>query len=159
MDRGQAAHDRVVANLDMSGECPVVRKNDCVPNHAIVSDMAVSEKVSAIADAGFARASRAAIYRDEFPKRILVADFQIRSARPDTSDPGFADQSNCRRKFIPGPGRHRAAQSHVILEPAIPAKDDSGPDDAIRSDDCAGSNFRLCIHDGGRVDLHILIDP
>ena len=54
MDRGQSAHDRVIANLDVPGERAVVRKNDRIAHGAIVADVAVSEKISAIADACFA---------------------------------------------------------------------------------------------------------
>ena len=53
MDRGQSTHDRVVADLHMAGERSVVRKNDFIADGAIVPDVAVGEKISAVADACF----------------------------------------------------------------------------------------------------------
>ena len=44
----------LIADLHMPGERAVVRKNDVVPNRAIVPDVAVGEKISAVADARFA---------------------------------------------------------------------------------------------------------
>ena len=77
MHRGQPAHDGVIADLHMPGERSVIRKNYPVAHVAIVTDVAVSQKIPAIADARFSFARCAAIDRDEFAKRIFVADLQI----------------------------------------------------------------------------------
>jgi len=50
MDRGQTAHDRVVTDLDVPGESSVIGKYDRVADLAVMTDMAVSEKISAVAD-------------------------------------------------------------------------------------------------------------
>ena len=49
-----------------------------VANSAIVSDMAVREKISGVANPRLAFAGRAAIHGDEFAKRVFVTDLQIR---------------------------------------------------------------------------------
>src|SRR5207302_6893902 len=78
MDGGEPAHHSVVANLDVAGERPVIRKDNFVSNRAIVTDVTVGEKISATADLGLAVAFRASIHGHEFAKCIFVADFQIR---------------------------------------------------------------------------------
>ena len=47
----QSADDRVIADLDVTGECSVVRENHLVANCAVVPDVRVGEEVSAAADA------------------------------------------------------------------------------------------------------------
>ena len=74
----EAAHYRVVSHLNVTGQCAVIGKNYVVAHAAIVPDMAISEKISAVADSRFAFARCAAVYGHEFAKRVFVADFQIR---------------------------------------------------------------------------------
>src|SRR5215471_7228138 len=78
MHGGEAAHYGIVSHLNVAGQCAVIRENDTVANGAIVSDMTVREKISGVADPRFALARCAPIYSNEFAKRVLVADFQIR---------------------------------------------------------------------------------
>src|SRR5258708_37323813 len=74
----KASHYRVVSNLNVSGQCAVVGENDVVANSAIVPDMTVREVISAVTDPRFTFACCAPIYRNEFAKRVFVADLQIR---------------------------------------------------------------------------------
>ena len=71
----EASHYRVVSNLNVSSQCAVVGENDVVADAAVVPDMTVCEKISAVADPRFAFARRAPIYRNEFSKRVFVANF------------------------------------------------------------------------------------
>src|SRR5712691_1236452 len=74
----QSANDRVVADFDMPCQCSVVRKDNFIANFAVVSDVAVGEKRSTVADLCFSFARRAAADGNEFAKRIFIADLQIR---------------------------------------------------------------------------------
>ncbi len=107
MDRGQAAHDRVVADLDVPGQGSVVGKNDRVADRAIVADVAVGEKISAIADARFARAGRAAVHGDKFAERIFVADLEICRLALIFQILGLLADRAVGIKFVPRAGRHR----------------------------------------------------
>src|SRR6266699_3221820 len=73
----ESAHDRVIAHLNMPGESAIVREHHRIADCAIVADVTVSEKISAIANARFAIAFGAAIDRAKFAERIFVANFQI----------------------------------------------------------------------------------
>src|SRR6266536_6398567 len=73
----EAAHYRVVSDLNVAGQCAVIRENDVIANSAIVSDMTVREKISGVADLRFTFARCAPIDRNEFAKRVFVADLQI----------------------------------------------------------------------------------
>ena len=155
MDRSETTNDRVVADRDVSGECPVIGKNDGIADRAIVADVAVSEKIPAITNARLACAGCAAIDGDKFPERIFIADFKIsRFALIFQILCLLADRA-VSVEFIPRAGPQRPTKCDVMLQPAIRPQDHSGRDDAIRPDNCAGADFRLRIHDGGRVDLHI----
>src|SRR5205823_13100891 len=77
MHSGEAAHDGMISYLTMAAQRAVIRKDTAVAHGAIMTDMTVSEKVSAIADSRFAFARCAAMRRHEFTKRVFVADFQI----------------------------------------------------------------------------------
>jgi hypothetical protein len=61
----------------VAAQCAVIGKDDVISNGAIMPNMTVSEKISAIADARFALAGRTAVYSYIFAKRVFVADFQI----------------------------------------------------------------------------------
>ena len=74
----EASHYRVVSNVNVSGQCAVIGKNDVVANSAIVSDMTICEKISVVADPRFAFAGCAAVHGHEFAKRVFVADLKIR---------------------------------------------------------------------------------
>ena len=82
MHGGESAHHRVIPHLNVAAQCAVVRENDAITHGAIVADMTVSEKVSAIADPRLAFARRAAMSRYEFAKCVFVADFQISRFTP-----------------------------------------------------------------------------
>jgi hypothetical protein len=73
----EAAHYRVVSDLNVAGQCAVVGENDMVANSAIVPNMTVSEKISGVADPRFALAGCAAVHGHEFAKRVFVSDFEI----------------------------------------------------------------------------------
>ena len=77
MNCRQATHDRVIVDPDVAGECAVVRKDNSVPNNAIVSDMAVGEKISAVGNLRLPIAICAAIHGHKFAKSIFVTDFKI----------------------------------------------------------------------------------
>ena len=77
MDGGETTNDRMIADLDVAGQGSVIGKHDRVANLAIVADVAVGKKISAVTDAGLARTGRAAINGYEFRERILVAGFKI----------------------------------------------------------------------------------
>ena len=77
MDRGETAHHRIVADLNVTSECSVVGEDDFVSDSAIVTNVAISQKNSAIPHPRFSFARSAAIHRHEFTKRVLVSNFQI----------------------------------------------------------------------------------
>ena len=67
----------MISDLHVPAQGAVVGENNVIADGAVVSDMTVSEKISAIADSCFAFARRAAMCGYEFTKRIFIADFQI----------------------------------------------------------------------------------
>ncbi len=153
MDRGQAAHDRAVADLDVAGEGAVVRENDAVADEAIVPDMAVGEKISTAADAGFAIALGAPVDRAELAKNVRLAEleigrfpgvFQILRLLPDGA---------VGVELVMRPRDHRALQGHVMLQPATFAEDDVRADDAVRPHHRARPERRARVDDRRRMDL------
>ena len=71
----EAAHHRMVSYLNVAAQCTVVGKNDVIAHSAIVPDMTVSEKISAITDPRFAFGRRTPVRCYEFAEGIFVADF------------------------------------------------------------------------------------
>ena len=78
MHGGEPAHHSMISDLHVTAQCAVVGKNNLVSDGAIMSDVTVTEKISAIADARFAFAGGAAMRSREFAKCVFVANFQIR---------------------------------------------------------------------------------
>ena len=119
MDRRQAADDRVIAYLDMTSERPVVRENDRVADRAIVPDVGVGEKISAVTDARLSGLRGAAIHRDKLAKGIVVTDLKIsRFAAIFQVLRLLADRA-IGVESVPATGVERAAKRDVMLEPAI----------------------------------------
>ena len=56
MHRRESADDGMIADLNMAGQRPVIGENDRIADVAIVRDVAVGEKVSAVAHSCFALA-------------------------------------------------------------------------------------------------------
>ena len=56
---------------------PLLEKTTSITDRAIMPDVTVGEKISAVADACFSVARRAAVDGNEFAKRIFIADLQI----------------------------------------------------------------------------------
>jgi len=65
----------MISDLHMTAQGAVVGENDVIAHGAIVSDMTVSEKISAITDPRFAFWRRTPVRCYEFAERIFVADF------------------------------------------------------------------------------------
>src|SRR3981081_4532149 len=146
MHSGETAHDGVVAHFYVTSECPVIGKNNFVAHGAIVANMTVGQKISAITDARFAVARCAAIDRDKFAKGILIADLEIsRLAFVFQILRLLADRA-ISVKFIARARAHRPAKRDVMLQPAMFAERH------IRSDHAIGSNF------ASRSDLRAMID-
>ena len=128
-----------------------------IAHGAIVPDMTVSEKISAIADARFAFARRAAIDGDEFAKRVFVADFQIsRFAAIFQILRLLADRA-VGVEFVFRAGLHRSAERDVMLKPAIWRRARR----RVRSRNTGptivpGTEFRACGSTmRGRMNLHV----
>jgi len=73
----EPAHHGMISDLNVPAQRAVIRKNDAVADGAIMTDMTVSEEVSAITNARFALARGAPMRCYEFAKCVFVADFQI----------------------------------------------------------------------------------
>ena len=155
MHGGQSAHDGVVADLHMTRECSIVRKHDIVSDRAIVADVTVSQKISAITDARSSLARRAAIHGNEFAKSISVADFQKSRLTRVFQILRLLPDRAIGVKLIARACSHRPGQRDVMLQPAVFANHHFGPDDAIRPDVCSRSDFCRRIDNGRRVNLHV----
>ena len=95
----------------MAGERAVVGEDHCIAHRAIVADMAVGQKISAIADPRLSLGCRAAVDRDELAKGIFVADFEIgRLALIFQILRLLADRA-VGVEFVVAPGAHRPASS------------------------------------------------
>src|ERR1041384_626679 len=119
MHRGEAADNRVVAHLYMSGERAVVGKNNGVSHRAIVPDVRVGEKISTAPDARFAGRRRASVDRDEFAKRVLVANLEISRLAAIFQILGLLADRAIGVELVASPGRERPAQRDVMLQPAV----------------------------------------
>src|SRR5690349_17121541 len=104
--------------------------------------MAVSEKISAISDARFAFAVRAAVYCYEFAKRVFIPDFQIGRFAAIFQILRLLADGTVRIKPVFRPGIHRATKRDMMLQPAIRTKSYIGANHAVRSDD--SSRAKLC---------------
>ena len=153
MHCGKAAHDRVIAYLHMAGQRPVIREDNGVAHRAIVTDVTVSEKISAIADARLARPCRAAIHCNEFAKCIFVADLEggrfafILQVLCLLTDRAIGVE------FVSRARAHRPCQRDMILQPASFSEHNIGMHDAIRTDDASRADLRARIDDRGRMNL------
>src|SRR5213078_2265651 len=113
------------------------------------------EKSAAIADARFTLARSAAADCDKFAERIFIADFQIsRLAFIFQVLRLLADRAGG-IKFIPSTGAHWSAKRDMLLQPAILTKHYVRCDNAIRSNDCSGADFRAWIDNCRRMNLHV----
>ena len=155
MTGGEPAHDRVIADLDVTRECSVVRKHNGVADVAIVADMAVGEIISAMPDPRFARRGRAAIDRDEFAKRIFIADLEVSRFALILQVLRWLADGAISEEFVLCPGGHWSCERDVILEPTIQPERNTSSDDAVRPDDRSRPDFRASIHDRGRVNLRV----
>src|SRR5579864_3552224 len=115
MNGGQAAHDRVVANLHMAGERSVVGENNFISNGAIMTDVAVGQKIPAATDASFTIAFCAPIYGHEFTKGVFIADFQIRRLADVFQVLRLLTDRAIGEKFVCLPGACRSDKGDVML--------------------------------------------
>ena len=115
MNCGQATHDRVIVDPNVAGERAVVRKDNSVPNDAIVPDMAIGEKISAVGNLCFPIALGAAIHGHELAKDIFIANLQIGWLAGILEVLGLVPDRAIGVKFVPGPDPHRAHQRDVML--------------------------------------------
>src|SRR6266404_3729884 len=155
MHGGEAAHHRVVTNLDMAGERAVVRKNHFVSNLAIVPNVTVSEKASPAADPRLSFTRRAAADRDKFAKRIFIADFQISRLALILQVLGLLPDRAGSIKFISCTRAHRPTKRDMLLQPAIWAEHDVGPDYAIWPHDGSRSDLCASIDNRRRMNLRV----
>src|SRR5438094_10554321 len=101
----------------MPGESAIVREDHRIADRAIVADVTVSEKISAIANARFAIAFGAAIDRAKFAERIFVANFQIGRFAPVFLILRLLADRSGGLKFIFPPGSPRSAPRAIRLLP------------------------------------------
>src|SRR5215471_5882203 len=99
-----------------------------------MSDVTVREKISGVADARLALPRCAPVYRNEFAKCVLVADFQIRRFAAIFQILRLLSDRAVGVKLVFRSGLHRTAQRYVMLQPAIRAEHDVRANDAIRTD-------------------------
>src|SRR5207248_7808611 len=86
---------------------------------------------------------------------IFIADFQIsRLAFIFQVLRLLADRAGG-IKFIPSTGAHWSAKRDMLLQPAILTKHYVRCDNAIRSNDCSGADFRAWIDNCRRMNLHV----
>src|SRR5207302_8590454 len=155
MDRGETAQHRIVADLNVTSECSVVGEDDFVSDSAIVADVTIRQEISATAYSCLPIARRAPVHRDEFAKRIFIANLQIgRFARVFQVLSLLADRA-VGVKFILSATVHRSLQRDMMLQPAIRPEDNIGGDHAIRSDNRSRTNLRARIDNRRWMNLHV----
>src|SRR5262249_11327864 len=151
----KAAHYRVVSHLNVTGQCAVIGENDMVAHAAIVADMAVGEKISAIADPGFAFARLSPINRNEFSTSVFVADFQVRRFAAIFQILCLLADRTVSIELVLRANLRRSAEGDVMLQPATWPEEDVRADNAVRTDVCPGTEFCSWIDNGRRVNLHV----
>ena len=118
-------------------------------------NVTVSEKISSAADARFSFAASAAVDCNEFTKRVFVPDLEVSRFVLIFHVLRLLADRAIGVEFVSRARRHRAGEGDVILQPAVRAQNHVGANYAIRSDDCAGPDFRPRINDRGRMNLHV----
>ena len=130
----------------MTGQSSVIREHNRIANRAIVTDVTVGEKISAVAHTRFAVAFCAAIDRAKLTKSISVANFEISRLARIFQILRLLTDRRIGIKSILASGLHRPGKGHMMLQPAFFAQYHTRRDDAVRTHDGAGSKFR------GRID-------
>src|SRR5207253_2453289 len=107
MHRSEPAHDSVITDFNMTSQSSIIREHNRVADCAIMTDVTIGEKISAVAHPCFAVAFCAAIDRAKLTKSISFANFQIsRLARVFQILCLLADRT-IGVKFILASGPHR----------------------------------------------------
>jgi hypothetical protein len=76
VDGRQSADHRMIAYLDMSGQRAIIRKNDRIAHGAVMSDVAVGQKIAAISHLCFTFCRGAPIDGGELAKAIVISDLK-----------------------------------------------------------------------------------
>ena len=143
MHRSEPAHDGVIANLNMTSQSSIVREHNRVADCAIMTDVTIGEKISAVAHTRLAVVRCAAINRAKLTKSISVANFQISwLARVFQILRLLADRT-IRVKSILASGPHRPGKGDMMLQPAFLAEHDVTTNNAIRTHNCSCAKFRF----------------
>ena len=154
LDGGEAAEDRVLADLDMAAEGRVVDQNDTVPDQAVMGDMGRDHQEAIRPDPGLAPASRGAAVDggvladdavgpdDDGGRLALVARVLRRSAdRREGVERGA------------GADRRVAAHHDMRMDDDVVLEHHVALDDRIRSDADAGADPRAVLDDRRLVDV------
>ena len=67
----------MIVDPNVAGQRAVVGKDNRISHNAIVPDVAIGEKISAVGNLCLAIAVRAAIHGHKFAKSIFIADFKV----------------------------------------------------------------------------------
>ena len=130
LNRGQAAHDHAVADLDMAAELRAVGEGHVIADMAIVADMTVAHEIAARADAGEAAAPRAA----ETHRHVFADDAIARrsmSCAAGASSPricavaaqhGTGMHDRARADCRVARYRHAGDQPHAVVENCMRAR-------------------------------------
>lgn len=148
----EAPDHRVILDDDVAGQSAVVGKNDVMAHGAIMGDVGIGQKIPVIADDRFASRGGPAVYRAEFPKGIMAADFEV--GRFSVVFEILAALSDRAEGIKPIGGAHYGRPGHgdMIGQDTSGADDHLGADDAIRSNFCVAGDLGARIDDGSRVD-------
>ena len=120
-----------------------------------MANVAVGQKISAMAHHSFSLGRRAAIHGNEFAERVAVPDFEIGRLALVFQILGLLPDGTVGVELVIGPGAQGTRQGDVMLQPAIGPEHDLRANDAVGSDDGARFNLRPGVDDGCRVNLRV----
>ena len=121
MHCGEPANHRMVADLHVTCDCPVIRKNHMASHVAIMRDMAVGEKITMTPNAGVSARSSTAVDRDKLPEGVGVAHFKVGGFTDILEVLSLLAKGGEGKKTVSFPKTRRAHEGHMVLQPAIRA--------------------------------------
>ena len=148
---GEAGNDRVVTDGAVPGEAAVVRKDDVVPQLAIVGDVGVAEEKVVGADAGGQLRVGAAMDRAVLAEDVVGADFQCGGLADVFEILGFPADDGEGEKLVGIPEGGGAFEDDVGVQHAVIAEGHVRTDGAVGADADVPAEFGLGGDDGGGV--------
>ena len=153
MHRRETAHDCIIADRNMTGKGTVIRENNVIAHHAVMSDVTIGEEISVASDDRIRPWSGAPVDGTKFPKGISLADLQISRFTLILQILRALSDRGVGVELIIRPDLTRPGESHMILQPAAVAEPDTGINHTIRTNNDAVTELNAQLDNRSRMNL------